>query len=118
MQELFGQKNFLADEMFMAWHYAKFVNALASEGKKIHNIPMYVNAWTIGMDNPPAGVYPSGGPNYRMLDVWQAGAPDVDILGIDNYQKEYSKKIKQFFNRGNPIFIPEACALWEGDNIR
>lgn len=116
-QELFGQKNFLADEMFMAWHYAKFVNALASEGKKIHNIPMYVNAWTIGMDNPPAGVYPSGGPNYRMLDVWQAGASDVDILAIDNYQKEYSKKIKQFFNRGNPIFIPEACALWEGDNL-
>ncbi len=115
-EEVFGQGNALADEMFMAWHYGRFVEELARAGKKIHNIPMYVNAWTISPGNPPPGSYPSGGPNHRMIDVWQAAAPSVDFLAVDNYQREFVAKCRQFVRAGNPLFVPEACALWEGDS--
>lgn len=50
--EVFGQENMLADEMFMAWHYARFVDSLAAAGKAAHNIPMFVNAWVIFPENP------------------------------------------------------------------
>lgn len=110
-EEVFGQKNKLADEMFMAWNYATFIEKLAAEGKKIHNLPMFVNAWGINPTNPPPGKYPSGGPNYRMFDVWKAAAPSIDFLSIDIYQKDYKAKIAQFARNGNPIFIPEACGV-------
>lgn len=113
--EIFGQKNMLADEMFMAWHYGKFVDALAKEGKAVHNLPMFVNAWVISPDSPIAGKYPSGGPNYRMLDVWQVAAKNIDFFAPDNYLEDYCAKIADFARSGNPIFVPEACALWLGD---
>lgn len=115
--EIFGKQNALADEMFMAWNYATFVELLAKSGKQIHNIPMFVNAWTISPDNPPAGSYPSGGPNYRMLDVWQAAAPSIDFLAVDNYQDDYAAKCKQFYRSGNPLFVPESCALVENAHL-
>ena len=34
-----------AEEVFMAWHYSRYVNKVISEGKAELNIPMYVNAW-------------------------------------------------------------------------
>ena len=33
------------DEIFMAWHYARYVNKVAEAGKAEYNIPMFVNAW-------------------------------------------------------------------------
>lgn len=115
--EVFGQENMLADEMFMAWHYARFVDSLAAAGKAAHNIPMFVNAWVIFPENPKPGQYPSGGPNSRMLDVWQTAAKNIDFISPDIYVADYPAKLKQFHRNGNPIFVPEACALWLGDNM-
>ena len=33
-----------ADEFFMAWNYAKYVNKVVEQGKAEYSIPMYVNA--------------------------------------------------------------------------
>ena len=114
--ELFGNESHnLADEMFMGWYYARHIEQLAAGGKKIYPIPMFVNAWTIYPQDPIPGNYPSGGPNYRMLDVYQFAAPSIDVLAIDNYNDDYIAKLKQFDRNGNPIFVPEAVALFRGE---
>ena len=111
-EELFGNESYqLADEMFMAWHYASHIQQVAAAGKKAYPLPMYVNAWTIDHRNPVPGVYPSGGPNARMLDVYQAAASAIDILGVDNYCDDYVSKLKEYDRNGNPVFVPEAVSL-------
>lgn len=115
-EELFGNScNHLADEMFMSWHYARFINHVAAEGKKAYNIPMFVNAWIIFPHEPIPGLYPSGGPNSRMLDIWQAAAPSIDFLAFDNYAEDYIAQCHLYNRNGNPIFVPEAVGLWMGD---
>lgn len=114
--ELFGnESNKLADEIFMGWYYAKFVEKVAQEGKKVYPIPMFVNAWTIYPEDPVPGNYPSGGPNHRMLDIYQCAAPSVDFLALDNYNDDYISQLKEYDRNGNPIFVPEAVALWRGE---
>ncbi|GAB6120370.1 hypothetical protein JCM30204_15190 [Dysgonomonas termitidis] len=105
----------LADEMFMGWYYARFVEQVAASGKKEYAIPMFVNAWTIYPGDPVPGNYPSGGPNHRMLDIYQCAAPSIDFLAIDNYNEDYISQLKQYNRNGNPVFVPEAVALWRGE---
>ena len=42
-EEIFG-KGTHTDEIFMAWHFAKYVNRIIESGKKIYPLPMFVNA--------------------------------------------------------------------------
>ncbi len=114
--ELFGNDSHnLADELFMGWHYATHIEQIAAAGKKAYPIPMFVNAWTIYPADPIPGNYPSGGPNARMLDIYQYAAPSIDFLAVDNYNDDYISKLKEFDRNGNPIFVPEAVALWRGE---
>ena len=41
--ERYGTDDY-ADEKFMAWHYACYVEHLAKAARQIHNMPLYVNA--------------------------------------------------------------------------
>ena len=68
--EIFGDTR-RADEIFMAWYYGSFIQAVAARGKAEYNLPMYVNTWLAG-DTTPPGDYPSGGPEPRVMDVWRA----------------------------------------------
>ncbi len=114
--ELFGnESNSLADELFMAWQYARHIEQVASAGKKQYPIPMFVNAWTIYPKDPVPGHYPSGGPNARMLDIYQLAAPSIDVIAPDNYNDDYISKLKEYDRNGNPIFVPEAVALFRGE---
>jgi hypothetical protein len=105
-----------ADEVFMAWHYGRFVERVAAAGKREYPLPMYVNAWQVNGEKPQPGVYPSGGPVDRMLDVWMAAAPSIDIYAVDNY-RFFKRQCADFRHRGNPLFMPEACAWWGGDDV-
>jgi len=99
------------DEIFMAWHYARYVNTVVEEGKKEYNIPMFVNAWLQQPDYAWPGTYPSGGPVPQVHDVWRAGAPTVDLLAPDLYITQYFDEIcERFMRNGNPLFIPETRA--------
>jgi hypothetical protein len=95
------------DEIFMAWHYARFVNTVVEEGKKGYNIPMYVNAWLQQPNMAWPGTYPSGGPVPQVHDVWRAGAPAVDLLAPDLYLQYFEEVCERFTRDGNPLFIPE-----------
>ncbi len=105
----------LADEAFMAWHLGRFVEAVAAAGKRVHPLPLFVNAWTVDPADPRPGVHPSGGPVARMLDVWMAAAPSIDLYGVDNYRADFAGECAAYARRGNPLFIPEAAGWWGGD---
>ncbi|MEJ2079675.1 MAG: DUF5597 domain-containing protein [Acidobacteriota bacterium] len=104
-EEIFGAGT-ATDEIFMAWHYARYIDHVAVAGKEQYDIPMYVNAWLGG---PPAkpGDYPSGGPLPHVMDVWLAGAPHVDLLAPDIYAPNFAEWCQRYTQRGNPLFIPE-----------
>ncbi|HKK63319.1 MAG TPA: DUF5597 domain-containing protein [Bacteroidales bacterium] len=113
-EEVFG-KSLDTDEWFMAWHYATYINEISRAGKEVYPLPTFVNACAADTIRQP-GDWFSGGPNYRMIDIYQCGAPDIDLIAIDNYKLEdFNNKCKQFIHRGNPLFIPETCAPWHRD---
>lgn len=98
-----------ADEVFMAWHFAAHAERLAAAGKAEKPLPMYANAW-LGPQpgQPEAGDYPSGGPGSRVLDVWKAAAPSLDLLAPDVYVEDAKGAIAAYIRADNPFFVPES----------
>lgn len=94
------------EEMFQAWYYAKYADAVAAAGKKIYNIPMYVNA-ALNYKNVQPGDYPSAGPLPHLMDIWKAAAPSIDILSPDFYNPYFKQYNDQYTRDDNPLFIPE-----------
>ena len=107
-QEVFGD-GWEADELFMAWHLARYTESLAAAGKAVKPLPMYANAW-LGPQpgQPEAGDYPSGGPSSRVLDVWKAAAPSLDLLSPDIYVDDVKTAIAPYHRPDNPLFVPES----------
>ncbi len=103
--EIFGSSA-QSDEIFMAWNYACYVDKVVEAGKAKYDIPMFVNAWLNGPEQQP-GDWPSGGPVPHMLDIWQAGAPHIDLLSPDIYVDNFQEWCQRYTRRGNPLFIPE-----------
>lgn len=107
-QDIFGSGE-ATDEIFMAWNYARYVGRVAEAGKAEYPIPMYVNTWlATWQETSPlrAGDYPSGGPMPHMLDVWKAGAPQIDILSPDIYSY-FDERCAEYHRSWNPLYIPE-----------
>lgn len=104
-EEIFGG-GYKTDEIFMAWYFAKFTGVLVKEGKEIYNLPMFVNAALIRPGKIP-GEYPSGGPLPHLMDLWQAGAPNIDMLSPDFYNPDFEYWNDLYIRQNNPLFIPE-----------
>jgi hypothetical protein len=107
--EVFGN-NLLAEEYFMAWHYADYINAVATAGKAQYNLPMFVNAWIVQPEDKRAGDYPSGGPQEHVHDIWRIAAPNIDILSPDIYLPDFPAITEAYTHSWNPLFIPESFA--------
>lgn len=114
-QEVFGA-DIYTDEIFMAWHYAKYVEGLAQTARSIYNIPLYVNAAMNSRGRKP-GEYPSAGPLAHLIDVWHCGAPSIDILAPDLYDNGFTDWVAQYKLHNNPLFIPE-IRLTDDNSIR
>lgn len=98
-----------ADEVFMAWHTGRYVDAIAAAGKAEYPLAMFANAWLIREElNELPGEYPSGGPVSKMMDVWRAAAPNIDILAPDIYWPYFKSICAKYTRSGNPLLIPEA----------
>ena len=106
-EEIFGQGPH-TDEIFMAWYYAKFVNAVAEAGKKIYPLAMYVNAALNRPGRLPGYGYPGAGPLPHIMDIWKAGAPSIDFLSPDIYFPDIEHWCDLYTRQNNPLFIPEA----------
>jgi beta-galactosidase GanA len=107
--ELFGEKNYDAQNFFMSWQYATFMNEVCKKGKKILPLPMYVNAWLVQFPGEMPGKYPNGGPVSRVMDIYKAAAPAIDFIAPDIYLPNF-KEVCSMYSRpskSNPLFIPE-----------
>ena len=106
--EVFGD-DWQADEVFMAWGFASYCGALAAAGKAVRPLPMYANAW-LGPQpgQPEAGDYPSGGPVGRVVDVWKAAAPALDLVAPDIYVDDAKAVLRDYARQDNPLFVPES----------
>jgi hypothetical protein len=95
------------EDLFMAWHYARYIGKVAEAGKAAYNLPMFANAALIRPNYAP-GQYNSGGPLPHSLDIWNAGGPQLDFLAPDIYF-EFKKWVAKYDRPGNPLYIPEAA---------
>ena len=112
-EQVFGSDDY-ADEQFMAWHYACYVERLAQVARRIYDLPLYVNAAMNSRGRRP-GEYPSAGPLAHLSAIWKCGAPSVDLLAPDIYDTGFKAWAAQYEMPGNRLFIPESrCCINSG----
>jgi beta-galactosidase GanA len=104
-EDIFG-KGLQTDEIFMAWYFAAYTGKIAAAGKKVYNLPVYVNAALIRPGYKP-GQYPSAGPLPHLIDIWKAAAPSVDLYSPDIYFRNFTEWAEKYDVPGNQLFIPE-----------
>jgi beta-galactosidase GanA len=104
-EEVFG-KSLATDEIFIAWYFAVYTQAITAAGKEVYPLPMFVNA-ALNRPNVKPGDYPSGGPLPHVIDVWKAGAPAIDFLSPDFYNPDFKYWNDLYTRDDNPLFIPE-----------
>jgi beta-galactosidase GanA len=105
-EQVFG-RGLATEEMFMAWHYARHVDAVTRAGKTAYPLPMLTNA-ALNRPGKQPGQYPSGGPLPHLFEAWKAGAPSLDLLAPDIYLPDFVAWCDRYQRPGNPLFIPEA----------
>lgn len=102
---IFG-KGLATDELFMAWYYGIFVEEIAKGGKRVYDLPMFVNA-ALNRPGKKPGEYPSAGPLPHLLDIWKAAAPSIDFFSPDFYNPDFKHWNDLYTRSSNPLFIPE-----------
>ncbi len=102
--EVFGDN---ANEAFMAWRYATFIDGVAEAGKHEYELPVYMNA-QLPAPLERAGEYPSGGPHPGNVDIYRAVATHIDFYSPDIYWPDFEYWVGRYHLHGNPMFIPEA----------
>lgn len=95
------------EEVFTAWCFARYAEAVARAGKAAYDLPLYVN---VALNRPgrAPGDYPSGGPLPHLIDVWKAGAPSIDLIAPDIYFPNFGEITTRYARPDNALFIPEA----------
>jgi hypothetical protein len=96
-----------ADEAFMAWNYARYIEEVAAQGKREYALPMYVNC-QLPAPGERAGEYPSGGPHPYYLEIYRVAAPTIDFYSPDIYWPNFEYWIDRYKFSGNAVFVPEA----------
>ncbi len=114
-QDIFGE-GMETDEIFMAWHYASYIETVTQAGKDEYPLPMFANAWLSSLASVAGGwasgghkpgEWPSGGPLPQTFDIWRAAAPSLDFLAPDIYQPNFEAWCQHYTQPNNPLFIPE-----------
>jgi hypothetical protein len=101
--EVFGEA---ADEVFMTWSYAKYIEGVAAQCKREYALPMYVNC-QLPAPGERAGEYPSGGPHPYYLEIYRVTAPTIDFYSPDIYWPNFEYWIDRYKFSGNAVFVPE-----------
>ncbi|GAA4812939.1 DUF5597 domain-containing protein [Litoribaculum gwangyangense] len=108
-KELFGDTS-ESKAFFTTWQYATYINFVAKAGREQYNLPMMVNAWIVQKSEDLPGVYPNGGPVSRVMDIWKAAAPDIDIQSPDIYLPNFKEIVAMYHRDDNPLLVPESKA--------
>lgn len=108
-KEVFGDTP-EAKTFFTTWQYANYINFIAQAGRDEYNLPMMVNAWIVQHPNQLPGEYPNGGPVSRVIDIWKAAAPAIDIQSPDIYLPNFKEIVAMYHREDNPLLIPESTS--------
>jgi len=109
-REVYGD---YADEYFHAWAIASYIEQVASAGRKVLDLPMYVNNALRDAVEPLApwkSNFASGGPTYDVIGIYKAAAPHIDIVGPDLYNAasaQIDATLAKFQRPDNPLWVPE-----------
>ena len=110
-REVYGD---YADEYFHAWAIARYIGEIATAGKAVYDLPMYVNnALRNPLEQPPKPWnkdFASGGPTWDVIDIYKAAAPAVDIVSPDIYNPESAQvnaNLNLFGRADNALWVPE-----------
>jgi beta-galactosidase GanA len=106
--QVFGE---FAEQAFTSWAMARYTDEIAAAGKAAKKLPMYVNASLGDAFNAKNSIgTATGGPQWNMIDVWKVGAPNIDLLAPDIYQKD-QKAVVAFLDHytrpDNALLVPE-----------
>lgn len=100
-----------AEQFFMSWHMARYVEQVARAGLAEWQLPVLANA-ALGdaFTDEKGEIGPSGGPNWNALPIWRIAAPSVDAYGPDIYNRN-ADAVHRFLDRyregGAPLLVPE-----------
>ena len=101
-----------AHEAFMAWAHARFVEQMALAGKAEYDLPLMINVMLGEQGFEEAGLcYNSGAAVGRVLDIYKAVAPHIDLICPDMYvpdRERYRRVCGRYAREDNPLFIPES----------
>jgi Domain of unknown function (DUF5597)/Beta-galactosidase len=103
-KETFGR---VADEVFMAWYYARYIDSVAAAGKRQYPLTLYMNA-QLPAPHERAGDYPSGAPYPFAQPIYRAAAPAIDFYAPDIYWPDFERWVTRYREAGNPVFVPES----------
>ncbi len=93
-----------AEEIFLTYSVASYIEYVASEGKNEYDLPMMVDAW---LDKgQEAGMFSSGESAAHMMEVWKYCAPHIDVLAPDIYVQDFCD---EYIKLDNPLVIPETA---------
>jgi hypothetical protein len=114
-----------AHEVFMAWGYATYVDAVARAGAEVNPLPLFGNVWLDSEVELPfdlaevglavaggmqPGIYPSGGPVARVAPLWAALAPALSFVGPDVYFGDFEEIFRTYRAVFGHLFLPEMRA--------
>ncbi|MFN8346920.1 MAG: DUF5597 domain-containing protein [Spirosomataceae bacterium] len=105
-----GEYKFYTEELFMAYHYAKYLNYIAAEGRKKLDLPTFCNGWLYNK----RGFYPHGTVNPHVLDAYRAGGTAMDFYSPNVYTIDYDELFSNYTLGGNTLFIPESMLVPAG----
>jgi beta-galactosidase GanA len=106
--ELFGE---FAEQAFTSWHMARYIDEMAAAGKAVKRLPMYCNAALGDPFDAKAAIHSAtGGPQWNMIDVWKAAAPNVDLVAPDIYNRDpkaFLAYLDHYARPDNALMVPE-----------
>lgn len=107
-QASFGPR---AEQFFMAWHVARYIDTVARTGHAELALPMIANAALGNAFTDEGGdIGPSGGPNWNALPIWRVAAPALAAIGPDIYTRD-AAAVERYLDRyaagGAALIVPE-----------
>lgn len=110
-----------AAEAFCAWYHGRYIGEIAKAAKEIYDIPMYTNVMVMENGCEEAGFSYSGGAAVsRVLDIWKAAAPKLDLLCPDIYnqtKEDYCRICASYARKDNALFIPESPCMGNANSM-
>lgn len=95
------------EHFFTAYAFARYLDYMAIEGKKVLPLPTFVNSSVFRIDS--RGISLGNGCSIpEFFDLYKAGAPNLDILTPNSYMQQLDQICEAFSWKGNPILIPES----------